>query len=117
MRIDVITIFPKMFEAVLGESIIKRAQERGVLQIVLHNLRDYTHDKHRSVDDRPYGGGPGMVMRPEPIFEAVEAIKKQQPPHRGSAPVTCRTVLMSPQGPRLSAPHAKWLAGIGVESF
>ncbi|MBI4003610.1 MAG: tRNA (guanosine(37)-N1)-methyltransferase TrmD [Candidatus Omnitrophica bacterium] len=102
MRIDVITIFPEMFKAVLDASIIKRAQEKGVLQIALHDLRDYTHDKHRSVDDRPYGGGPGMVMRPEPIFEAVEAIK----------PATCRTVLMSPQGERLSTSMAQRLSAV-----
>jgi len=102
MKIDVITIFPKMFDAVLGESMIKRAQEKGVLQIALHNLRDYTHDRHRSVDDRPYGGGPGMVMRPEPVFEAVEAIKT----------ANCRTVLMSPQGERLSTPMAQRLSAV-----
>ena len=102
MQIDVVTIFPRMFEAVLGESIIKRAQEKGVLQIALHDLRDYTHDKHRSVDDRPYGGGPGMVMRPEPIFEAVEAIKTEN----------CRTILMSPQGERFSTPMAQRLSAV-----
>jgi len=106
MQIDVITIFPEMFKAVLGASIIKRAQARGCLQITLYNLRDYTHDRHRSVDDRPYGGGPGMVMRPEPIFEAVEAIAQQA---SGSKP---HTVLMSPQGERLSSPLAKRLATI-----
>ena len=100
MKIDVITIFPKMFEPVLDASIIKRAQQQGPLQIAVHDLRDYTHDKHRSVDDRPYGGGPGMVMRPEPIFEAVEAIKT----------AASRIVLMSPQGERLSTPLAQRLA-------
>lgn len=102
MRIDVITIFPGMFRAVLEESIIKRAQQQGLLRIAVHDLRDYTHDRHRSVDDRPYGGGPGMVMRPEPIYEAVEAIKT----------ATSRIVLMSPQGERLSTPAAQRLAGI-----
>ena len=102
MQVDVITIFPKMFEAVLGESMIRRAQERGLLRITVHNLRDFTHDKHRSVDDRPYGGGPGMVMRPEPIFEAVEAIKT----------ANCRTILMSPQGERLSTPMAQRLSAV-----
>ena len=74
MQIDVITIFPEMFPTVLGASILRRAQEQGLLRIALHNLRDYTHDKRRTVDDRPYGGGPGMVIKPEPLFEAVEAI-------------------------------------------
>jgi len=127
MKIDVITIFPEMFAAVLGESIIKRAQERGVLRIDLHNLRDYTHDKHRSVDDRPYGGGPGMVMRPEPIFEAVEDITRHAPqPNNPSPPgkadlvggqaqpthPQCQTILMSPQGERLSTSLAQRLAEI-----
>src|SRR3989338_3917142 len=102
MKIDIITIFPDMFRAVLDESIIKRAQQQGPLQIAVRNLRDYTHDRHRSVDDRPYGGGPGMVMRPEPIFEAVEAIKT----------ATSRVVLMSPQGERLSTPLAQRMAWI-----
>ena len=77
MRIDIITIFPKMFEPVLNESIIKRAQNKDKVRIYVHNLRDYSPDKHRKVDDRPFGGGSGMVMRPEPIFNAVEAIKSQ----------------------------------------
>ena len=113
MKIDVITIFPEMFAAVLGESIIKRAQERGVLRIDLHNLRDYTHDKHRSVDDRPYGGGPGMVMRPEPIFEAVEDITRQGGTNHGQPThPQCQTILMSPQGERLSTSLAQRLAEI-----
>jgi len=74
MRIDIITIFPKMFEPILNESIIKRAQHKRQVEIYVHNLRDYTLDKHKKVDDRPFGGGSGMVMRPEPIFNAVENI-------------------------------------------
>ena len=74
MRIDVITIFPEMFPGVLGASILKRAQQAGLLQVGVHDLRAYTHDKRRTVDDRPYGGGPGMVMTPQPFFEAVDAI-------------------------------------------
>ena len=106
MQIDVITIFPEMFQPVLGASILKRAQEGGHLTIRMHNLRDFTHDRHRSVDDRPYGGGPGMVMRVEPIFEAVEAVKKGCAGHAG-----CQTILMSPQGEPLSSPIAQSLAG------
>ena len=109
MRIDILTLFPGMFNAVLGESIIKRAQDQGHLQIALPDLRDYTHDKHRSVDDRPYGGGPGMVMKPEPIYEAVEAIKA---PCR-SLSHRCQTVLMSPRGETLSPAVAKELSAIG----
>ncbi len=105
MHIDLITIFPEMFPAVLGASILKRAQEHGRLTVRVRNLRDYTHDKHRSVDDRPYGGGPGMVMRPEPIFEAVADAKRVCASHQG-----CQTVLLAPQGERLTNALAKELA-------
>lgn len=75
MRIDIITIFPKMFEAFVAESIIKRAQQKRKVVIRIHDLRDHTKDKHRKVDDRPFGGGPGMVMTPQPIFDAVKKIR------------------------------------------
>jgi tRNA (guanine37-N1)-methyltransferase len=71
MRIDIITIFPKMFGPILNESIVKRAQHKGKVRISVCDLRDHTLDKHRKVDDRPFGGGSGMVMTPEPIFKAV----------------------------------------------
>ncbi len=74
MIIDVITIFPKMFSPVLGESIIKRAQEKGLVKIRVHNLRDYSSVPHKKVDAPSFGGGPGMVLRPEPVFNAVESI-------------------------------------------
>ncbi len=74
MKIDVLTLFPAMFAGPLDESIVKRAREAGLLDLRIHDLRDYTHDRHRTVDDRPFGGGPGMLLKPEPIFEAVEAI-------------------------------------------
>jgi len=73
VRIDVLTLFPEMFSGPFEASIIKRAKEAGLVEIALHNIRDFTHDKHHVVDDTPYGGGEGMVMKPEPIFEAVEA--------------------------------------------
>ena len=76
MRIDVVTIFPEMCAPVLGTSILKRGQASGQLTVTVHDLRDYSHDKHRKVDDRPYGGGPGMVMRPEPIFEAIDDVAR-----------------------------------------
>jgi tRNA (guanine37-N1)-methyltransferase len=129
MQVDVITIFPEMFPAVLGASIIKRAQEKGHLRITVHGLRDYTHDKHRTVDGRPYGGGPGMVMKVEPIFEAVEAIRRSCADHAplrnnselpptstlgggpvGPSKVSCQTLLMSPQGERHSSSIAQQLA-------
>lgn len=74
MRVDVITIFPEMFTSPLEASIVGNARERGLIRVDTHDLRDWTHDTHRTVDDAPYGGGPGMVMKPEPIFDAVEAV-------------------------------------------
>ena len=74
MRIDVITIFPGMLQPVLGASMMQRAQDKGLVEIAIHDLRDYSRDAHRKVDDRPYGGGPGMVMRVEPIVRAVREV-------------------------------------------
>ena len=91
MDIHVLTIFPEMFPGVLDSSILKIARDRGRLAVHLHNLRDYTTSRHRSVDDRPFGGGPGMVFKPEPVFRAVEAIESLDP-----RPL--RRVLLSPQG-------------------
>ena len=78
MRIDIITAFPKMFESPLGESMLKKAQERNVVDVVVHDLRDFAHDKHKTVDDSPYGGGAGMVLKPEPVFEAVEKLLSER---------------------------------------
>ncbi len=78
MRIDIITAFPKMLQSPLGESMLKKGQERNVVEIVVHDLRDYAHDKHKTVDDSPYGGGAGMVLKPEPVFEAVEALLSER---------------------------------------
>lgn len=75
MRVDVVTLFPSMFDGPLDESIVKRAREAGLLDLKITDLRDFTHDVHRTVDDRPFGGGPGMVLKPEPVFEAVEALR------------------------------------------
>jgi tRNA (guanine37-N1)-methyltransferase len=97
MEIDVFTLFPRIFEGPLEESILKRAQNKGLVTIRVHNLRDFTHDKHRVVDDKPYGGGPGMLMKPEPIFEAVEKFRRD-----GS-----RVVLMTPQGAPLTQARAR----------
>jgi tRNA (guanine37-N1)-methyltransferase len=103
MRIDIISIFPKMFSAVLDESIIKRAQAKDKVKIFTHDLRDYTLDKHHKVDDRPFGGGSGMVLQVEPIFKAIQAIKKKI---KGKAKV----ILMCPQGKPLSQAYAKKLS-------
>lgn len=90
MLCEIITIFPKMFDAYFSEGILKRAIQREIIRIKVHNLRDYAEDKHRSVDDYPYGGGPGMVMKPEPFFNAVRSIKKD-------GIETC-TIMVTPQG-------------------
>jgi len=101
MRFDVVTIFPEMFGPVFRPGVVGRAIERGVLDLRTHDLRDFTHDRHRQVDDMPFGGGPGMVIKPEPVFEAVEAIRAD---NRG--PV----VLMEPWGQRLDQGLAQELA-------
>ncbi|MBN2044663.1 MAG: tRNA (guanosine(37)-N1)-methyltransferase TrmD [Anaerolineales bacterium] len=90
MRFDVFTLFPEMFTAYLDESILKRAREAGLLEVGLHNIRNYTTDKHHTTDDEPYGGGGGMVMKPEPIFAAVESVL--------GAPPACPVILLTPQG-------------------
>jgi tRNA (guanine37-N1)-methyltransferase len=94
MRIDILTLFPQMFEAPFGFSMFKRAIDNGLVNINLVNIRDYTHDKHHTADDYPYGGGAGMVMKPEPIFEAVEAIKDKLDDKDAALPV----ILLTPQG-------------------
>jgi tRNA (guanine37-N1)-methyltransferase len=94
MRIDILTLFPEICRAPLAESMMKRAQENGALELHIHNLRDWTTDKHHVVDDAPFGGGQGMVMKPEPIFAAVEDLKSRTE-NRES-----RIVLMSPAGRR-----------------
>jgi tRNA (guanine37-N1)-methyltransferase len=99
MKFDIVTIFPRMVEAGLAEGVISRGVERGLLDIKVHDLRDYTSDRHRSVDDVPYGGGPGMVMKPEPLARAVEDIRA-----RRGAPDT--VVLLSPQGRRFTQAEA-----------
>jgi tRNA (guanine37-N1)-methyltransferase len=100
MHFDVFTLFPAIFESPLQESILKRAQEMGRLSVALHNIRDYATDKHHITDDYPYGGGGGMVMKPEPIFAAVEAVL-------GAALSTTPIILTSPQG-RLFDQQAAW---------
>jgi tRNA (guanine37-N1)-methyltransferase len=92
MRIDIITLFPEVCRAPLSESMMKRARESGALDLHIHNLRDWTTDKHHIVDDAPFGGGPGMVMKPEPIFAAVESLRSRD----------SFVVLMAPQGRRLT---------------
>ena len=78
MKIDVLTLFPKMFSGPLDESIVQRARENGLIELKIHNLREYTHDLHQTVDDRPFGGGAGMLLKPEPLFEALEALTNEE---------------------------------------
>jgi len=104
MRIDILTLFPEVFRGPLEASIIGRAVEAGLVQLVVHNIRDYAEGRHKVVDDYPYGGGPGMVMKPEPLFQAVESVVAQTTP-RG------RVVLLTPQGRLLSQAVAEELAG------
>lgn len=78
MRIDIVSGLPKLLESPMSESIIKRAREKGLVEIVVHDLRDYTHDKHKTIDDAPYGGGAGMILKPEPIFKCIERLKSQR---------------------------------------
>jgi tRNA (guanine37-N1)-methyltransferase len=101
MIVDVLTLFPAMFRGPLDESILRRAQENGLLTINVHNLRQFARDKHQVVDDKPYGGGQGMLMKPEPIFAGVEKFRRED----------SRVVLMTPQGRPLSHSLAKELAG------
>lgn len=104
MRIDILCLFPEMFTSPLSQSIVKRATERGIVNVVVHDIRDYTHDKHRTVDDYPYGGGPGMVLKPEPVFEAVETIKQRT----GASEIPI--ILLTPQGRLFSQSVAQELA-------
>ena len=101
MKIDVLTLFPGMFVGPLDESIIKRARERGILQLGIHDLRNWTHDLHKTVDDRPFGGGPGMVLKPEPLCEAAESL---------AGPKT-RVILMGPSGRKFTQEIGRELAG------
>jgi len=102
MTFDVLTIFPGIFSSPLAESLLKKALDRGLIQVRVRNLRDFTEDRHRTTDDYPYGGGAGMVMKPEPIIRAVEAIKAEEP--------DAISVLLSPQGERLHQAMAKSLS-------
>ena len=88
LQIDIVTIFPRMLDGILGESMLKRAQDAGLVQVRCVNLRDYASGAHRTTDDRPYGGGPGMVMKPEPVFKAVDALRRPE----------SKVILMTPQG-------------------
>jgi tRNA (guanine37-N1)-methyltransferase len=99
MRIDILTLFPEMFESPLNHSILKRARDRGIVDIVFTNIRDFAPDKYRKVDDAPYGGGPGMVMMCTPVFDCFEHVEKLSP-EKG------RVILLTPQGQKFNQPKA-----------
>ncbi|MGM7720351.1 tRNA (guanosine(37)-N1)-methyltransferase TrmD [uncultured Metabacillus sp.] len=103
MKIDFMTLFPEMFHGVLNESILKKAQEKNAVQFRVINFRDYSSNKHHTVDDYPYGGGAGMVLKPQPIFDAVEAIRKE-------TDSTPKVILVCPQGERFTQAKAEQLA-------
>ncbi len=100
LKIDVLTLFPAMFAGPLDESIIMRARKSGLLELKIHQLRDWTHDKHKTVDDHPFGGGPGMLLKPQPIFEAVESLKREG----------TKVILLSPSGRKFDQKIAQELA-------
>lgn len=102
MQFDVFTLFPGVFQPYLESSILQRAQEKGLISVALHNIRDWTHDRHHVTDDAPYGGGGGMVMKVEPIFAAVESVL--------GAPPSCPLIYLSPQGRQFTTSVAKELA-------
>ena len=119
MRIDIVTLFPEICRAPLGESMMRRAQDKGIVDLRIHNLRDWTTDKHHVVDDAPFGGGQGMVMKPEPIFAAVEDLKRQTSnAQRSTSNVQqskvenqrSKIIFMSPGGRRLDQQMAKELS-------
>ena len=107
MRFHVLTIFPGMFDSPLSLSIIARAQKQGLVEVNLHNIRDFAHDRHNTVDDYPFGGGPGMVMKPDPLFESVEHVRESE-----SLDENVPTVLMTPQGRRFNQRIAEDLSDL-----
>src|SRR3990172_5239034 len=103
MRFDVLTLFPEMFPSYLGQSLLKLAIERGLIEVQLHNIRDWARDKHHTVDDRPFGGGPGMLLKVEPVVECVEAT-------RALVPDAGHLVMLTPRGRRLDQAVVEELA-------
>ena len=103
MRFDVLTLFPGMFDGYLGESLLKLAMGRGLVEVRLHNIRDWAKDKHKTVDDRPFGGGPGMVMKVDTVVESVEVVRAEHPEPG-------RLVMLTPQGRRLDQQTVERLA-------
>jgi len=111
VEIDILTLFPQMFQSPFGIGIFKRAIDRKLVRVNIHNIRDYTHDKHHTVDDYAYGSGAGMVLKPEPIFEAVEAVKSDISPEQGGDAMPI--ILLTPQGRLFSQQVAQELSKCG----
>ena len=107
MKIDIVTIFPALFEPFLETSLLGKAVSEGIAEVVAHDLRGWTHDRHRTIDDSPYGGGPGMVMKPEPLVAAIESLAGPKGPGRAA-----HVLLLSPQGSRLCQGRLAGLAGL-----
>ena len=111
MQFEVFTLLPEVFPPYLDTSILKRARERGLIHVNIHNIRDYTHDRHNTTDDQPYGGGGGMVMKPEPVFEAIEtALGIAAPPSTPEAEANIPIILLTPQGRVFNQSIAKELS-------
>lgn len=106
MRFHVLTIFPHMFHSPFAEGVVHRGIDAGLIELHVHDIRDYTHDRHRSIDDYTFGGGPGMLMKPEPLFEGVESVREKH-----DAPENAPVILLTPQGERLTQPLIENLAG------
>src|SRR5215831_16367761 len=109
MKFEILTIFPDFFRGPLDYGIVRRAREAGLIEIVIHDLRAFTHDRHRTVDDRPFGGGGGMVLKPEPIFECLEAMKISSREERLRQDARETVILLSPR----TDIHAERGAGVG----
>jgi tRNA (guanine37-N1)-methyltransferase len=110
MQIDILTLFPNMFENVLGESMLKIAQKKGIAKIAVHNLRDWTYDNHKTADDKPFGGGPGMVMKVEPVFLALEELGVRVKGPGSGVQRKKKVILLTPQGKRFNQKTAKRLS-------
>lgn len=107
MKVDILTLFPDMFGKVFDESMVKIARQKGLVEIAVHDLRDWTHDRHRTADDKPYGGGPGMVMKVEPVDRALETLRAED-----SDQGTEAVILVTPQGRRFDQSVARELVGL-----
>src|SRR2546428_9684308 len=112
MKFDVVTIFPEFFAGPLHYGIVRRAREAGLIDIRVHDLRQFTHDRHKTVDDRPFGGGEGMVLEPEPIFECLDSLQLAPREDRVAGRVKQSVILLSAQGQRFSQKMAAELAGL-----